>query len=422
MALSPVEQRVCDKILGQGDELVQVLSNLVAINTSDPPGENYDKCAEVLVQYLSSFASNVAIIEIPEEYLPRHPSTENPLPRPNVIAEMGDSKKEFCLHFNGHYDVVPATSGWNTPPYKASIKDGRLYGRGSSDMKAGIAAVMVAAKSLKLENIPLRGKISFSFVPDEENDRSAGSKFLTEQQNIQANYCIIAEPSSSSTLFNGHKGDLWLEITTYGKAAHASSPWKGLNAFDEMVEVINEINTRIRPRLFNQEDINLSTSAVSNIGTMTLGGIVSTGESTNVVPSQCCMTIDRRLAPGESVQQTLAEFSSILTSLRSRNPKFQGEIKILSQYEACSTAIESRLVNTLIGSLQDITGKPPEISLMTAGCDMRYFHSVGIPTVIYGPGDLSMAHQVDEYVEIRQLVTAAQVYALMSIRLLGLQP
>lgn len=421
MALSLLEQRVCDKILRQEDELVQVLSNLVAVDTSDPPGENYNKCAEVLVQYLDSFASKVDVIEVPGESLPRHLSTGKPLSRPNVVAEMVGSKEESCLHFNGHYDVVPATGGWNTPPYKASIKDGRLYGRGSSDMKAGIAAVMVAVKCLKTENIPLRGTISFSFVPDEENDEIAGSKFLIEQQRIQANYCIIAEPSSG-TIFNGHKGDLWLEITTHGKAAHASSPWKGHNAFDEMIGVVNEINTKIRPGLFNQEDTNPYASTVGNIGTMTLGGIVSTGESVNVVPSKCYMTVDRRLAPGESVRQILAEFSSILTSLKIQNPKFEGEIKVLSQYEACNTAIESHLVNTLLASLQEITGKPPEISLMTAGCDMRYFHSAGIPTVIYGPGNLSMAHQIDEYVEIRQMITAAQVYALMAIRLLGLQP
>lgn len=416
--LNQVEQRVCKRVLALEDELIEVLSKLVSINTADPPGENYDECAKFLSTYLEALAARVEIVQVSPESLPRHPATGKPLSRPNVIAEMVGSEKDPVLHFNGHYDVVSAVGDWTFAPYKPEVKEGRLYGRGSADMKAGIAAMMVAAKALKLENINLAGTISFSFVPDEENDGLAGAKFLTEQKRVRADYCIVGEPSGGIDFFNGHNGCLWLEVITYGKSAHSSSPWRGINAFDDMVEVIQEINTKIKPSLLHQEDIELDTSTASKTGAITLGGKVTTGDSPNVVPPQCTMTIDRRLVPGEGAQKVLGDFSSILKSLKKRNPKFKGDIKVLSQYEACVTPVESRLANTLSASLKSITGKTPEISLMTGGCDMRYFHAAGIPVVTYGPGDLLMAHQVDEYVEVGQMITAAQVYALTAMRLL----
>lgn len=419
--LNQLEQKVCNRILALENELIEVLSKLVSINTAVPPGENYDECANFLATYLEKLAAHVEMVQVPPESLPHHSLTGKPLSRPNVIAEITGSENGPVLHFNGHYDVVPAGGDWTFDPYGPEVKGGRLYGRGSADMKSGITAALVAAKALKLENVNLAGTISFSFVPDEETDGPAGTKFLTEQKRVQADYCIVGEPSGGTDFFNGHKGCVWLEVTTYGKPAHASSPWKGINAFDKMVKVVQEINTRIKPGLLHQEDIELDTSTASKTGAIALGGKVATGDSPNVVPARCSMTIDRRLAPGEDMQKVLGDFSSILESLKKDDPKFDADIKVLSQYRACVTPIESRLVNVLWDSLKSVTGKPPEISLMTAGCDMRFFHFMGIPTVIYGPGDLSMAHRVNEYVEIGQLITGAQVYALTAMRLLGAQ-
>ncbi len=417
--LNQVEQKICNRIQGLEDELIEVLSQLVSINTADPPGENYNECANFLVTYLEELSARVEIVQVAPESLPRHPSTGKPSSRPNVIAEIAGSGNGPVLHFNGHYDVVPAVGDWTFAPYKPEVKQGRLYGRGSADMKAGITAMMVAAKALKLEDINLAGTLSFSFVPQEEKDGPAGTKFLTEQKGVSADYCIVGEPSGGTDFFNGHKGCLWLEITTYGKSGHGSSPWKGINAFDKMVEVVQDINARIKPSLLHQEDIEPDTSVTSKTGTITLGGKVATGDLPNVVPPQCTLTIDRRLAPGEEVQKVLGDFSSILESLKKRDPKFSGDIKVLSRYESCVTPMESRLVDVLSESLGSVTGKTPEVSLMTAGCDMRYFHSLGIPTVIYGPGDLSMAHQTNEYVDVGRVITATQVYALTAMRLLG---
>ena len=419
--LSELEQKVCNRVQELENELVEVLSGAVAINTADPPGDNYDACAEFLSDYLKKLGAQVRIEQVPPESLPRSPETGKPLSRPNVVAEIKGSGNGPVLHFNGHYDVVPAVGDWTSAPYKPEVRDGKLYGRGTSDMKAGIVASMVAARALKLENVNLEGTISFSFVPDEENDLEAGAKFLVEQKKVPADYCIVAEPTGAEDLSNGHRGCLWLEITTYGKPAHGSSPWKGINAFDKMVAVAQEINSKIKPDLLHQEDTEIDESIALKTGAITVGGRVTTGDSPNIAPPRCTMTIDRRLAPGESVKGALADFTSVLESLKKRDPKFSSDYKILSQYEPCVIPPDSPLVKAVKKTIEKVVGKAPKISVMMGGCDMRYFHAAGVPTLVYGPGTMGMAHQQDEYVQVKDLVTAAQVYSLVAMGLLGVR-
>ena len=416
--MNELERKVCNRVKEMESELVEVLSGVVAINTPDPPGDNYDACAEFLSAYLKKLGANVRIEQVPAESLPRNPETGKPLSRPNVVAEIKGSGKGPVLHFNGHYDVVPAVGEWASDPYKPEVRDGKLYGRGTTDMKAGIVASMVAAKALKLEKVNLEGTISFSFVPDEENDLEAGAKFLAEQKKVQADYCIVAEPTGAEDLCNGHKGCLWLEIATHGKPAHGSSPWKGINAFAKMIAVAQEIDNKIKPGLLHQEDTEIDESIARKTGVITVGGRVTTGESPNIVPPRCTMTIDRRLAPGESVKEALADFTAILESLKKEDPKFSGDYKIISQYEPCIISPDSPFVRVVKETIEKVIGRIPEVSVMAGGCDMRYFHAAGVPTLVYGPGTIGMAHQQDEYVKVKDLVVAAQVYALTAMELL----
>lgn len=416
---SRAEQKVCQRVESLKDELISVLCELISVPTPDPPGDNNDACVRVLADYMKSLGAKVTVVQVPGESLPRDPSTGKPLSRPNLLAEIAGSESAPILHLNGHYDVVPAGGEWRSDPYKPEVREGRVYGRGAHDMKSGIAAMMVAAKALKLEKVRLDGTLSFSFVPDEEKDGEAGAKFLTEQKKIQADYCIVGESSGSTDFYIGHRGCLWLEITTFGKSAHGSRPWLGINAFDKMVALTQEINAKIKPVLIQGEDTTIDMAAAAQTGTITLGGKVITGELPNVVPPRCTMTVDRRLAPGETVQKAMDDFRSLVEGLKKRDSKFAADLKVISRYEPCVTTLDSPLVNALKDSLHRVTGQLPGVSVMMAGCDMRYFHQQGIPTVIYGPGDNASSHQVDESVGISALVRAAQVYALTAIRLLG---
>lgn len=190
-------------------------------------------------------------------------------------------------------------------------------------------------------------------------------------------------------------------------------PWLGINTFDKMIDLVNEIKKGLKL------NSNYSRSKETNYedGTITIGGQVGTGDSHNIVPPCCRFTIDRRLGVRENTNNSLNEFFLILDLMKKKDLNFVSDIKVISKYEPCVTPINSKLVSIIKESIISLTCKTPKISLMNGGCDMRYFHKVGIPTVIYGPGDINLSHQEDEYVEINSLITAAQVYTLSAIRL-----
>ena len=406
MIMDEVEERVCGRITALQEDLVGLAKELISVPTEDPPGENYDQCVRVIADYLKALDAKVEILQgIP-------PQDRKSVSRPNVLAEIKGKQDSPHLHCNGHYDVVPASKDWSVDPYKPVVRDSKLYGRGSVDMKGAIAAMLVAAKAVCAEKIPLDGTWSFSFVPDEEMDGEAGTKFLVEQKKVKADYCIVGEPSGGKSLYNGHLGCLWLEVKTIGKAAHASAPWAGVNAFEKMVHFVNAIERQIKPQLEQKRKIG------GPCGSIALGGKVETGDVPNSIPASCTMTIDRRLVPGEEVKRVFAGFSEILKKLEEEDPDFRAEAKILSSYEPCLTSVESALVKTVADAVRSISRESPKVTLMMAGCDMRYFHQAGIDTIVYGPGELSLAHQTDEHVAIADLVLAAKVYALSAIKLL----
>jgi len=406
MIMDEVEERVCGRITALQEDLVGLAKELISVPTEDPPGENYDQCVRVIADYLKALDAKVEILQgIP-------PLDRKSVSRPNVLAEIKGKQDSPHLHCNGHYDVVPASKDWSVDPYKPVVRDSKLYGRGSVDMKGAIAAMLVAAKAVCAEKIPLDGTWSFSFVPDEEMDGEAGTKFLVEQKKVKADYCIVGEPSGGKSLYNGHLGCLWLEVKTIGKAAHASAPWAGVNAFEKMVHFVNAIERQIKPQLEQKRKIG------GPCGSIALGGKVETGDVPNSIPASCTMTIDRRLGPGEEVKRVFAGFSEILKKLEEEDPDFRAEAKILSSYEPCLTSVESALVKTVADAVRSTSRESPKVTLMMAGCDMRDFHQAGIDTIVYGPGELSLAHQTDEHVAIADLVLAAKVYALSAIKLL----
>ena len=412
MIMDGVEERVCGRITALQEELIGLAKELISVPTADPPGENYDQCASVIADYLKTLGAQVEIIKPPSPLLSLNSQTGERVSRPNVVAQIKGKQDSPHLHCNGHYDVVPASKDWSVDPYKPVVRDSKLYGRGSVDMKGAIAAMLVAAKAVCAEKVPLDGTWSFSFVPDEEMDGEAGTKFLVEQKKVKADYCIVGEPSGGKSLYNGHLGCLWLEVKTIGKAAHASAPWAGVNAFEKMVHFVNAVERQIKPALEKKR------KSDAPCGSITLGGKVETGDVPNSVPAACTMTIDRRLAPGENVQEVLADFSKVIKQLEKEDPQFRAGARTLSSYDPCLTSAESVLVKTVADAVMSASGKSPEVTLMMAGCDMRYFRQGGMDTIVYGPGELSSAHQADEHVAIEDLILAAKVYALSAIKLL----
>lgn len=417
--LNEIEQVVAEKICLLKDDLISLTQNLINIPTVNPPGKNYEKCVQLLSDKLRGIGFDVKIVQVPREKLPILAPHGGGLPRPNLLAKLPGEESKPSLHFNGHYDVVPAMKGWNLDPFKSVIKNGKIYGRGSADMKGGIASMIIAADAIVKSGIDLRGALSFSATPDEETDGFAGSGFITKEGLIKSDYCIIGEPSGIHNVFNSHKGSLWLELITRGKATHGSTPWLGINAFEKMVTIVNAINKELKPKLARKKSNFPTIPPKGNVATITIGGLTRGGTAINTVPEICSTTIDRRFIPEETIEDVKSEIFDLLEKLQQEDPELKIETKIKTETNACSVPRDSFICETVMNAVRKITKREPSVTMCLGSLDTRYFVEAGVPTVSYGPSSMEMAHTKDECVSIEDLITAAKVYALSAIRILA---
>jgi succinyl-diaminopimelate desuccinylase len=399
-------------------EIVNFTKELVKISTVNPPGEKYDECAALIAKKLESIGFNVQLIEVPRDKLEELAPHGEGLPRVSVLASLKGTAQGPSLHFNGHFDVVPPGTGWTKDPFLPTVDEGKLYGRGTSDMKGGIATMVMAAQALVEAGVKLRGELSISAVPDEETGGFAGAGYLVRNRLIKADYAIVTEPSSINTIWNAHKGALWLEITTLGKAAHGSLPFMGINAFEKLIKVAQALEG-LKPKFALRTSSHHVEPKEAMHPTIMIGGVVSGGVKVNVVPSRCSMTIDRRLIPEEKMSDAKKEIEDVLKSLNREDPELKIEVKSLLEADAAVTPQGEKICETLAKNIRQVTNITPQFSLCTAFLDMRFLvNQAGIPTVSYGPGLLKTAHTADEYVLVDDLVTATKVLALTAMDLL----
>ncbi|MBS7643609.1 M20 family metallopeptidase [Candidatus Bathyarchaeota archaeon] len=400
------------------EEIVNFTKELVKIPTVNPPGNKYDECAALIAKKLQTIGFNVQLIEVPSDKLKELAPHSEGLPRVSVLGSLKGAAWKPSLHFNGHFDVVPPGTGWTRDPFLPTFDEGKLYGRGTSDMKGGIAAMVMAAQALVEAGVKLRGELSISAVPDEETGGFAGTGYLVKNQLIKADYAIVTEPSSISTIWNAHKGALWLEITTLGKAAHGSLPFMGINAFEKLIKVAQALEG-LKPKLTMRTSSHHVEPKEAMHPTIMIGGVVLGGVKVNVVPSRCSMTIDRRLIPEEKMSDAKKEIEDVLKSLNLEDPELKIEVKSLLEADAAVTPQGEKICETLAKNIKQVTDITPRFNLCTAFLDMRFLvNQAGIPTISYGPGLLKTAHTADEYVLVDDLVNATKVLALTAMDLL----
>ncbi len=403
---------------GLRDWSVDVLSRLIEVPTVNPPGENYDRMAEVLEKILSEHGIEVKVHEVPrsivEKYYPEHADK----PRYIVIARLREGRGPV-LHFNGHYDVVPAGSGWSTDPFKPVVKDGRLYGRGASDMKGGIASIIVALRAMAEKGVPGSGVVEASFTPDEETGGETGVGYMLEAGLVKPDYAVVAEPSTPTNIWYGNKGAVWALVEVYGKQAHGSTPWHGVNAFEHMVELAYLMVRELKPRIESRRSRYDYEEPEGAKATITIGGEVRGGAKVNIVPGYYAFSIDRRVIPEEDVEEAAREIIEFVEEAKKRIPGLNARVRILSKFPATVTDPHSRLVEALAESVKEVIGVEPRRTVCIGGLDTRYFQERGIEAATYGPGEGSVAHMADEYIEIENVVKVAKVYVVLASKLLG---
>jgi succinyl-diaminopimelate desuccinylase len=334
--------------------------------------------------------------------------------RPNIVGILHGTEGNPKIILNGHMDTVPPGNldDWTFEPYGGEVQDGKLYGRGSCDMKGGIASTLMAVKAIVDSGTRLKGDIIFSPVVDEERGGYKGTKYLVDK-GILGDQALIAEPSQLNILI-AHKGDLGLDLTIHGKAAHAANPDMGLNAIHKMTYVIDNI-LRI-PKTFNWDR-----KIHRLVGPPTIGiSVINGGLQRNMVPDKCSCIIDRRVVPVlESIDEARREIVAEVDRLKSLDPQLKAEIKTLLEVEACEIKEEEQIVQTLRSCFREYMQREPKITGVSYFTDAHFLvNQAGIPTAMFGPGSIDRAHAVDEYVEVDQLIDASKIYAQTLAKLL----
>jgi len=315
----------------------------------------------------------------------------------NVIAVLPGKRNGRSLMLNGHMDTV-GTSGMTTKPFAAKTERGMIHGRGACDMKGALAAMMSAALSVAKSNKQLHGDLVFTGVVDEEY-KSSGTWNLIKR--FRADAAIVGEPTGLD-IATAHKGYAWLQIETFGKRAHGSVPERGVDAIEKMAKIISGIE-RIRHEHRRRRHPLVGTP---KIHTSTVAG----GSEWSSVPGSCVLKVERRLIPGETTRDATNELNGIIRIATKQDSKIKAKVQLIYHGDAMEVK------------------KPPHLSILQktarhAGAEARIIgvpywtdaailvNQRGIPTCLFGPGDIAVAHSPDEYVSVNEVVKAATIYA-----------
>ena len=414
--MTPAETRVLEQVDALADELVDFTRALVRIPTVNPPGDCYADCADLIRDQLCKLGYQVETL--PADGLAEHTSEH---PRINVVGTLGGG--EPVLHFNGHYDVVPAGSGWTVGPFSAEVRDGRIFGRGTCDQKAGIAAALFAMEAVRRVGVELKGTVEQSATPDEESGGFAGVGWLCDSGRIardRQRYVVITEPLDPERVCIGHRGVYWFELTTIGRVGHGSMPGLAVNAAEQMARLIRAFDARLKPALAERD----STAPVEppqarrptlNLNSIHAGQPLGSWQ-TPAVPDRCTAIFDRRFIHEESFEAVREEIVQVLDG-----EGVAYELKDLMRVDPLLGSSESELAQATAGAIKDALNVEPSFIASPGTYDQKHVvRRAGIHECIaYGPGRLVLAHQPDEYVEIADLVASARVMALLALRLLG---
>jgi len=396
------------------DNITKLVSDLIKIRSINPPGDMRE-IALFIEELLKNEGFSVNRVE-PEQG------------KISLITSVGKGKPE--LVFNGHMDVVPPgdPSKWRYDPFSGTIVDGYIYGRGASDMKGGLGALIQAfLVASKFEN-KLNGKLTLVLVPDEESGGLLGTKYLVDNNIVVGDAVIIGEPTGLDYIDIGQKGSLWLKLKFKGKSIHGSlAPHLGDNAIIKAYRAITELYNITKLKANPTDDIkhviDTSTSiADSLIGFKGIGelilkhptlnvGIVKGGSKINMVPDYCEADVDIRIPIGLTSKEVVDEIRKILE-------KYEGEAEVISVSEANYTNPHHKIVKTVEETVELVIGKKPHVFVQWASSDARYYRFRGIPTIHYGPAEVEGIHGYNERVKTEDVIKASKVYLITALRFL----
>jgi succinyl-diaminopimelate desuccinylase len=414
-----------DRVLAAVDacagELVAFTSDLIRIPTVNPPGDAYEDCARLIGDRLAACG-----FEIEYHAAEGRPEHTREHPRVNVIGLRRGRTLRPAVHLNGHVDVVPPGAGWRKDPFGGEVEDGRIYGRGACDMKAGIAAAVYAAEAIRRAGIELNGSVEISGTVDEESGGFAGVAWLSQRKRISAgrqDFVIIPEPLNVDRICVGHRGVYWFDVTTHGHIGHGSMPFLGVNAIEHMGVILERIRHELMPALAARTTAvpvvpDGARHATLNINGIT-GGQPVDGIQTSCVADLCRAVFDRRFLLEEGFDAAKAEIEALLERAAADTPRLKYELRDLMVVHPVRTPEGSPLVASLERSVAQVLGRAATQVASPGTYDHKHIDRIaGIPNcVAYGPGMLHLAHQPDEWCGVEDLVNSTKVLALSILEL-----
>ncbi|MFX0138663.1 MAG: M20 family metallopeptidase [Candidatus Hodarchaeota archaeon] len=445
------EELILNEINKNTEEYIDFLRELVQTESYNPPG-NEKNVALKIEKYLKNVGIKCEIFSFREN-------------RANLIATLNDNFEGKNLLYNGHMDVVPPGNEeeWKNPPLSGVIKRKRMYGRGTSDMKSGTAAMAISLKILKKLGINLSGNLILNTVADEEAGGVLGTKWCLENiyKSKKIDFIVIGEPTGFDPLpkaiIFGEKGRIELKVITNGIACHASAPFLGKNAINMMSDIIQNLNKldkyipQIEPPLSEHElnDLlrkvfptrdaferilkevpDIQSLIKTNLHFSKNVTMINGGIKSNVIPDRCEAIIDFRLLPGQNIEMILNGLKKLINELGYQikdEPTGEPEeifvsLEVLVKGEPSywNDWNKSEVLKDFLDIIEKTYNKKPFCFFFPASADAKYFRNTKYceATIMFGPGNVRKTHTTNEYVELQDFINSIKVFTLFAYNFL----
>ena len=373
---------------------IKVLKDLIRIPSINPSiEEGYDEVA--IADYIARWFRRTRRFHVIEQTVDKN--------RFNVIAILDGRGDGRSLMLNGHMDTV-GTSYMTANPFRPISKAGRIYGRGSCDMKGSLAAMMSATLALANLPKPLKGDVVFVGVVDEEHGSRGTSKLI---ERFRCDAAIVGEPTDLDIAI-AHKGYAWLEIETLGKEVHGSIPERGIDAIEKMSLLVSRLEALRRQQNLRKHPI----VGTARIHTSSISG----GTDWSTVPGKCVLRLERRLIPGEGPDDAVRELRQLIQQASKGDKDLRARVRLVHHADSMEVTAKEPHIQLLLEEARNLIGKCQVIGVPYWTDASILVNQAKIPSCLFGPGDIKFAHSKNENIKITDILTAARIYAATAQR------
>lgn len=405
--MDPTKQMLIDRVESDREQLIAFLQGFLKTKSPNPPGDTVES-----TDYITDFLDEKGIT-----YHAVGPDKE----KPNIVSSFNSPVEGKRLILNGHIDVFPVGSGegWSQEPWGGELVDGKIYGRGACDMKAGTTASIYAYAVLHELKDQLKGSLTLTAVSDEETGGRLGAGWLIENvPEVLGDCCINGEPSSPYTFRFGEKGILWLKVTVKSPGGHGAYPHLSVNPIKVASKLITELETLTEIPVPYPEDLRKAIDEAKEAAEKALGlgghavmsqvsvniGTIEGGLKVNVIPRECCFEVDLRIPPGLSKDDVMPEVEAIVSN-------YEGASVEVTRYDGPLWSPPDSDMARILRENSKMLGIDPVPIVSLGGSDLKFWRSKGIPSYYYGPMNNGMG-TVDEYVEVEEFIHIVKVHLL----------